>query len=181
MLLEANLRELLLLIYRLPMAVLPLYAVLAALLCCTLYRTFAGKRWFRPGIVGLLAVWLVTVLWSTIFSREPGAYESYWIPLHAYWLIISGECPEMFRSCLMNAFLFYPAGLLLAGLLPQRLRYRHGMLFTMICFGLFSLSIELCQHFGHLGTAEIDDVLHNTLGAAAGFASFRLGLTDPHR
>ena len=174
MLLEACLRELLLLIYRLPMAALPLYAVLAALLCCTLCRTFAGKRWFRSGIGGLLAVWLVTVLWSTIFSREPGTYESHWIPLHAYWLIVSGECPEMFRSCLMNVFLFYPAGLLLAGLLPQRIGYRNRMLCTVICFGLFSLSIELSQHFFQLGTAEIDDVIHNTLGAAAGFAAFHL-------
>ena len=87
----------------------------------------------------------------------------------------------MFRSCLMNAFLFYPAGLLLAGLLPQNGSYRRQMLCTVICFGLFSLSIELSQHFLQLGTAEIDDVLHNTLGAAAGFAAFHLDLGDPQR
>ena len=181
MLLEACLRELLLLIYRLPMVALPLYAVLAAILFDGLYRKYAGKRWFRPGIVGLLAVWFAAVLWSTIFSREPGTYESHWIPLHAYWLIISGECPEMFRSCLMNVFLFYPAGLLLAGLLPQRIGYRNRMLCTVICFGLFSLSIELSQHFFQLGTAEIDDVIHNTLGALTGFAAFHLDPEDPHQ
>ena len=81
----------------------------------------------------------------------------------------------------MNVLLFYPGGLLLAGLLPQRFRDRRGMLFAVVCFGLFSLSIELCQHFLQLGTAEVDDVLHNTLGAAAGFAVFHLDLGDPQR
>ena len=181
MLLEDCLRELLLLIYRLPTGEMPEYAVFAAMLYVTLYRKYAGKGWLRPGIVGLLAGWFAAVLWITIFDREPGAYESSWVPLHAYWILFSGQQPEMFRSCLMNVFLFYPAGLLLAGLLPQNGSYRRQMLCTVICFGLFSLSIELSQHFLQLGTAEIDDVLHNTLGAAAGFAAFHLDLDDPQR
>lgn len=168
-------------IYQLPIEVLAEYAVFAAILYVALYRKYAGKRWLRPGIGGLLAGWFLAVLWTTILSREPGSYESSWIPLRSYWLLFSGGNPEIYRSCFMNAVLFYPGGLLLAELLPQRLRYRHGMLFAAICLGLFSLSIELCQHFQHLGTAEIDDVLHNTLGAAAGFAAFHLDLTDPHR
>lgn len=179
MLIETCLQEFLLLIYRLPMQMLPVFAILAALFFCALYRKYAGKRWFRPGIGGLLAVWFAAVLWSTIFSREPGTYESCWIPLHAYWLVLSGACPEMYRSCLMNVALFYPAGLLLAGLLPQRIRYRHRMLYTVICFALFSLSIELSQHFLQLGTSEIDDVLHNTLGAVTGVTAFHLALGEP--
>ena len=181
MLIETFFSELFLLIYRLPTEDLPEYAVYAALIYCTLYRRYAGRRWLQPGVGGLLAGWFLAVLWTTILNREPGAYESCWIPLHAYRLILSGEHSEMYRSCIMNALLFYPGGLLLAGLLPQRLRYRHGMLCTVVCFGLFSLSIELCQHFLQLGTAEIDDVLHNTLGAAAGFATFHLDLGDPQR
>lgn len=178
---ENFLHECYLWVYRLPVEDVPLCAVFAAMIFITLCRKYAGKRWLRPGIGGLLAGWFLAVLWTTILSREPGSYESSWIPLHSYWLLFSGGNPEIYRSCFMNAVLFYPGGLLLAELLPQRLRYRHGMLFAAICLGLFSLSIELCQHFLHLGTAEIDDVLHNTLGAAAGFAAFRLDLGDPHR
>lgn len=176
MLIETCLQKFLMLIYRLPTRYLPVYAVFAAILFDNLYRKYAGKWWLRLGIGVMLAGWFLVVLWTTIFNRVPGAYESRWIPLHAYWLIFSGEHPEMFRSCLMNVFLFYPAGLLLAGLLPQHLSYQHSMFFTVICFGLFSLSIELCQHFLHLGTAEIDDVLHNALGAAAGVTAFHLVL-----
>ena len=181
MLIETCLQEILLLIYRLPTGEMPEYAVYAAMLYVTLYRKYAGKRWLRPGIGGLLAGWFLAVLWTTVFNREPGAYESSWIPLHSYWLYFFGGNLEIYRSCFMNAVLFYPGGLLLAGLLPQNGSYRRQMLCTVICFGLFSLSIELCQHFLQLGTAEIDDVLHNTLGAAAGFAAFHLDLDDPHR
>ena len=181
MLLEDCLRELLLLIYRLPTGEMPKYAVFAAMLYVTLYRKYTGKRWLRPGIGGLLAGWFLVVLWATVINREPGSYESSWIPLHTYWKIFSGGHPELERSGLMNVLLFYPGGLFLAGLLPQNGSYRRRMICAAICFGLFSLSIELCQHFLQLGTAEIDDVLHNTLGAAAGFAAFHLDLGDPQR
>ena len=168
-------------IYQMHIEVLCEYAVFAAILYVTLYRKYAGKRWLRPGIGGLLAGWFLAVLWATVLNREPGAYESSWIPLHSYWLLITVGKGELYRSCLMNVLLFYPGGLLLAGLLPQNGSYRRRMICAVICFGLFSLSIELCQHFLQLGTAEVDDVLHNTLGAAAGFAAFHLDLDDPQR
>ena len=168
-------------IYQMHIEVLCEYAVFAAILYVTLYRKYAGKRWLRPGIGVLLAGWFLVVLWTTVINREPGSYESSWIPLHTYWKIFSGGHPELERSGLMNVLLFYPGGLFLAGLLPQNGSCRRRMLCAVICFGLFSLSIELCQHFLQLGTAEIDDVLHNTLGAAAGFAVFHLDLDDPQR
>lgn len=168
-------------IYHLPTEYLPECAVYAVMLYLTFCRKYAGKRWLRPGIGVLLAGWFLVVLWTTILDREPGSYESSWIPLHTYWKIFSGGHPELERSGLMNVLLFYPGGLFLAGLLPQNGSCRRRMICAVICFGLFSLSIELCQHFLQLGTAEIDDVLHNTLGAAAGFAVFHLDLDDPQR
>ena len=168
-------------VYRLPTEYLPECAVYAAMLYLTFCKKYAGKRWLRPGIGGLLTGWFLAVLWTTVINREPGSYESSWIPLHTYWKIFSGGHPELERSGLMNVLLFYPGGLFLAGLLPQNGSYRRRMICAAICFGLCSLSIELCQHFLQLGTAEIDDVLHNTLGAAAGFAAFHLDLGDPQR
>ena len=160
---------------------LPECAVFAAMLYVAFCKKYAGKRWLRPGIGGVLAGWFLAVLWATVLDREPGSYESSWIPLHTYWKIFSGGHPELERSGLMNVLLFYPGGLFLAGLLPQNGSYRRRMICAVICFGLFSLSIELSQYFLQLGTAEIDDVLHNTLGAAAGFAAFHLDLDDPQR
>ena len=48
------------------------------------------------------------------------------------------------------------------------------MLWSVLVFGLFSLAVELSQYRFGLGISEIDDVLHNTLGAALGFAAVHL-------
>lgn len=73
----------------------------------------------------------------------------------------------------MNVVLFYPAGLLLAAVLPKRWRFP----VTAVVFVLFSLSIEIAQHSLFLGRGEIDDVLHNTLGAMLGCTALSLEST----
>lgn len=175
-------QEIFLHIYRMDLQELTLLAVFAALILCTLYRKWAGSRLFRPGIGLVLAVWVVTVLWMTVLSRSGGGvYHASWIPLHTYWRVLSGENRELLRSAFMNMLLFYPAGLLLGGLLPSKWSFRKGMLCAAIAFAAFSLTIELNQYLLQLGNAETDDVLHNTLGAVAGFSAFRAfeNNTDP--
>lgn len=155
------------------------YCVCCALIFCTLFRKYSGEKWLRPCVGAALASWFGVVLWMTVLGRSPDVgYETHWIPLHTYWAVFSGAHPEMIRSCFMNVILFYPAGLLLAGLMPENRSYRKGMLCTVLIFALFSLSIELSQHFRQLGNCEIDDVLHNTLGAGLGYAAFYLDLDD---
>ena len=114
-------------------------------------------------------------------SERGGVYHASWIPLHTYWRVLSGENRELLRSAFMNMLLFYPAGLLLGGLLPSKWSFRKGMLCAAIAFAAFSLTIELNQYLLQLGNAETDDVLHNTLGAVAGFSAFRAfeNNTDP--
>ena len=93
-------------------------------------------------------------------------------------LTACGESRELLRSAFMNAVLFFPAGLLLGGLLPGHRSFRWQLVCAVICFGLISLGIELTQFFNRLGNAEFDDVLHNTLGAAAGLAAFHVKWSD---
>lgn len=153
--------------------------VFAALIFCTLFRKNNGERWILPCIGAALALWVSAVLWMTVLGRIPDVgYETHWIPLHTYRAVFSGANPEMLRSCFMNMVLFYPAGLLCAALLPEKWSFRKGMLCTVLAFALFSLSIELSQYYWHLGNCEIDDVLHNTLGAGLGYAAFYLDLDD---
>lgn len=162
-------------IYLMSMETLVMCAVFAALIFCTLFRKYSGRRWLRPCIGAALAAWFGTVLWMTLLERVgEGVYETHWIPLHTYWAVFSGAHPEMIRSCFMNVVLFYPAGLLFAGLMPENRSFRQGLLCTVLVFALFSLSIELSQRFWQIGNCEIDDVLHNTLGAVMGFVASRL-------
>lgn len=142
-------------------------AVFAALAFSSFCRTFAGRRWLRPVLASALGVWCAAILYITIFSRESGCYESRWIPLITYWLVLQGETTELLRSAMMNVALFFPAGLLICAILPDRSLWN-----TALIYGVLSLFIELTQTFLQLGFGELDDILHNTLGAVCGFAAF---------
>ena len=155
------------------------YAVCAALVFGTLCRRFKEWRWLRHCLRAMLVCWLSAVLWITVFSRFPGgSYDAYWLPFHSYQYFLLAEFPEAFRSAFMNVLLFYPAGLLWAALSAAEQSRRKRMIRMALLVGLFSLSVELTQYFFQLGTAETDDVLHNTLGAVCGFAAYYLDTTD---
>ena len=92
------------------------------------------------------------------------------IPFHSYREMVATGNREILRSSFMNVVLFYPGGLFLAAILPKRWRIP----VTAVVFCLFSLSIEIMQHSLFLGRGEIDDVLHNTLGAVCGCLALSL-------
>ena len=156
-------------VYCLPLARLILLSAVATVGFCVLLRRFAGCRWWRPVLYLALCSWFAMVLCATVLSRGGSEiYDIRWIPFHSYPEVFFGDHPETLRTILMNVALFYPAGLLLGSLLSRR------RLCLLLLLGLFSLTIELSQFWLQLGFCEIDDVLHNTLGAALGFAAFRL-------
>lgn len=117
---------------------------------------------------GMLLVWAAAVLYLTVWSRSgSGSYRTEWIPFHSYREVLAAGNREILRSNFMNLVLFYPAGLLLAALLPKRWRgWRLPAL--IVTFAIFSFGIEYAQYHWALGRPEIDDVIHNTLGAVLG-------------
>ena len=165
-------RETLLFIYRLEPRSLAGYAVIAALLFCILYRKCRCTSWLRPCLGIVLAGWSAMVLCSTLFSRGGGTHASNWVPMHTYRQVLAGASRELLRSAFMNVLLFFPGGLFYAGLMPENRSFPGGLFRTILLFALFSLSIELSQCFWQLGVSEFDDILHNTLGAAAGYTVF---------
>lgn len=113
----------------------------------------------------------MAVLYVTLLNRGGGTMGGFqWVPFHSYAEVLAGGNREILRSSFMNVVLFYPAGLLLAAVLPKRWR----VLITVAVLGIFSLSIETVQHALSLGRGEIDDVLHNTLGTACGCMALSL-------
>lgn len=172
MMLETFLNEAVLYIYRLFTDEIARYAVFMAMIFCGLHRRYAGKRWWRAVLLFALGAWCSAVLWVTVFSRDRGMHSAVWIPFHTYYRVICGESPELLRSAFMNMVLFYPAGMICAGLLSRNQSCKYRILCALLCFGVFSLSVELTQYFRQLGNCEIDDVLHNTLGAAVGVIAF---------
>lgn len=118
----------------------------------------------------LLIGWLGVTILVTIGQRTN--YETVTIaalqPLQSYREAkITGNI-EIYRSNFMNVVLFYPAGLLVAMLLPRRWPGWCRCVLVAIVLAAMSAGIEFLQYRCCLGRCEIDDVIHNTLGALLG-------------
>lgn len=138
-------------------------------------QRFACCTWFQRGVWGTLTVWFVAVLWITVLSRTPGsAYVPELIPFHSYQKLLATGTTEIIRTNFMNVALFYPAGLLTVSLFPNKWTRLQKIWSTAILFTMFSGMIEYVQFFYALGELELemDDVIHNTLGALLGTIPF---------
>lgn len=154
--------------YCLPPAFIAASFSLASLLFLLLWERL-GRRWSRRGVAAILVLWFAVALWITVLRRVPDtAYVPEMIPLHSYRKMFATGNEEILRTNFMNVALFWPAGLLTAALLPEHRVRRRLLLRVAIPFALLSLGIEFAQFHWMLGEPEIDDVLHNTLGAVIG-------------
>lgn len=81
---------------------------------------------------------------------------------------LNGGNREIYRANYVNAVLFFPSGLLGFEMLPKCWSEGWKWLLTTVLLALFSACIEYAQYRHGLGLAEVDDVIHNTLGALLG-------------
>lgn len=129
-----------------------------------------NKRLWWPVIALLFLAWLAVIAVATLADRTPGLIpmESELIPFHSYRAVMAGENKEILRSNFMNVVLFYPAGLFACELLPKSWSLAKRVILVAALFALVSAGIEFCQYHFALGQAEVDDVIHNVLGALIG-------------
>ena len=135
---------------------------------------FSRYRIWRFAVVLALAAWGAVVVFQTISHRTPDpSLQPIWQPFQSYVdALKEGGQKELLRSNFMNAALFYPAGVLLVSLLPEKWYFYLRLLVVLILFTAVSLSIELAQCHYFLGIAQTDDVMHNALGACFGAVTF---------
>lgn len=130
------------------------------------------KKWWKLSNVAIFLCSFAAIAFMTVYSREAGAHKVILTPFQSF--VEAKEQPELYRSMLMNVFLFVPLGLSLPNALPRR---RHPVLNVCltILFG-FALSavVEWCQYRYGLGRCEADDVIMNTLGSAIGASSYAI-------
>ena len=149
-------------------------AILLIIIICAGYlilRQWLGnKRFWLPVIALLFLAWLAVIAVATLTDRTPGIIpaEPELIPFHSYRAVIAGENKEILRSNFMNVILFYPAGLFACELLPKSWSLVKRVILVAVLFALVSAGIEFCQYHFALGQAEVDDVIHNALGALIG-------------
>ncbi len=125
-----------------------------------------GWRW---GMAVLLLLCLGLILCATLRGRAADQMPQWLaLPLHSYWTVLRGGDPELLRSNFMNLVLFVPAGLTALGVLPEAWSGKRRILMVCGVLLLVSLGIEICQYHYGLGQADVDDVIHNALGAWLG-------------
>ena len=140
----------------------------------------------------LLVAYAYGVLLLTVLGRTSGAVrtaklELFWSYRESLALVAGGLSVTnagLLAEILLNVLLFVPMGALLPFLLPsltKRGRVRRGIAMVCLVACACSLSVELVQWCFRLGLFEFDDVLDNTLGAAAGYAIYLLVQRMPWR
>lgn len=112
-------------------------------------------------ILVALSLSVALILWVTVFSRIGNESRRFYPPFSSYRAIANGSGRAL-QEVIGNILLFVPVGVI-AGLLFHLNPWQAGA----VGF-LFSLVIESCQWFFWLGAFEIDDLLHNTMGAVCG-------------
>lgn len=136
----------------------------------TLRNWLENLRIWQLVITVFLLVWLAVIAVATLMDRTPSdaLMEPQLLPFHSYRAVINGENKEILRSNFMNVTLFYPAGLMTCELLPKSWSKAKKVILVALLFALVSVGVEFCQYLYSLGRCEIDDVIHNVLGALIG-------------
>jgi len=117
----------------------------------------------------VLLLWIAIITYATVFGRSTPTHNAIsLIPFHSYREVQNGGNPEILRSNFMNVILFYPSGLLTASLLPKKWPWWFRIILIVLLFAGLSVAIEYFQYSYGMGRAEIDDVIHNSLGALIG-------------
>ena len=114
-------------------------------------------------IVSILAVLIAFILWVTLFSRIGSYTREFYPPFSSYKAILSGSSNALYEN-ICNIILFVPIGMAVA------LFFRIDIKSSLIIGFILSLGIECCQWFFWLGSFEIDDLIHNTIGSGLGAA-----------
>ena len=111
----------------------------------------------------VIVLYCSTVLFRTTMATTHYPFDFFWqyrFFLHGQWLWL----PEV----IMNIVVFVPIGFVL-GLAFRKIK---GWQALLVGIGI-SVGIELLQYFFRKGFADVNDVMHNTLGCLVGYLLYR--------
>lgn len=108
------------------------------------------------------------LLCMTVFFRESVEHRTF--NLMPFWSYTAEDADlqhSLYVEALMNVLMFVPFGLLM-GCAFKGIGWKRIIVASVCC----SVSIEILQLVLHRGFAEIDDVIHNVLGAGLGYSFY---------
>ena len=132
-------------------------------------NVYAPKKLSRALNVIIFLGIAVTIVFYTISNRTEKTNR--YVRLIPFKRLFTAKHPA-YKTIWLNAFLFFPFGLSLPYILPEKIMLKRRILITVIAAAVFSLCIELSQLIFKLGYFETDDVIMNSFGAAIGTLSY---------
>ena len=125
---------------------------------------------YRVTMSGAFVIYVCVVIFVTLGMRQLWTVHD--LKLHPFWsyeTVIRTGNPEMLIENIANIALFFPLGVFIRDRWENRSRWQYCILTAFCC----SFTIECLQLIFGLGTFEVDDMMHNTLGAVLGYLSAR--------
>ena len=119
------------------------------------------KKYLNAGLFIALAASLAIILWTTLFSRIGADSRHFYPPFWSYKAMLNGSVKSLVEN-IGNIILFIPIGVIPALFFPV------GIKKSLLIGFAVSLLIECSQWFFWLGSFELEDLLHNTIGAGIG-------------
>lgn len=120
---------------------------------------------FRIYCASAFAIYLLIVMYITVFSREPEERRVDMELFRSYKLLFIDKNDFYYGQILCNILMTVPFGILFP-LINEKFR----SVFLMFVSGfVFSLFIEIVQYFTGRGLFEFDDLFNNTVGALFGY------------
>lgn len=157
-------------IYCLPLQNIVIVMLLAITIWTGISMFLKQKHWQYINIIDFVFS-VCVIIYATIFSRTSGTTNE--LILTPFYSFTEAKIqPEIYRSMLMNCFIFVPFGLSMPFALPKNAKLK--IIITIISSVIFSLAIEFMQYKFSLGRVEVDDVLCNVFGAIIGTISYLL-------
>lgn len=132
---------------------------------------FSKKISHKRTIVGLLLLlqYVILLFCITVTLRpEQDTHLFIFMPFWSYHAFIEGQNAVMAEK-IVNVTLFIPLGMLLP-IAFREIKWYNVLLISV----LISISIEVMQFVLYRGYSEVDDVIHNTLGALIGLGLYGL-------
>ncbi len=162
-------KEILVSIYRLPIAILLIFTVMLIFggLLFWLHFIKDKNKSFVSLVALLISVFLILAI--TVLSRDFGSVrELSLVPFSSWADYFKGRNEEYLRTNIYNMLLFMPFGASLYAVGYPNLSVKKCLIITAMAALFLSVGIEAVQFLLQCGETETDDVIHNVLGAGFG-------------
>lgn len=152
-----------------------IYTIVILVSACYLWKKLSLKikneqlkKWKIFNFV-LFVVGTACVVYITVFARKVEVDKMNLIPFHSIIDVLNGANIELLRSSWMNCLLFVPGSMWLHYIFSKQSIKKRVL--QIMFFVFISICIEFVQGYFKLGVVEVDDVIHNTMGAIIGTTS----------